>query len=361
MLQMDASALAAVVRPMLVRIMRHGDVTADIGDKTNSSGMAGFSAVEQAKTDADRIDFESLAFNDDGTPTIDALTRFVQAMPIAEQAALAPDGSPTNQALDRLMAATFNRAYQNDDLVKLYSQSLDPEIKNVLFGMAQAAGDMAALAGKGEYDIRPFVTDAATMASNAKRSGLPLSRIAEQRDMGMADEANDIAALFARNARSAKRIADALRSLARAALAQADADDEDMFGPVAKVPPGDLVREAVGVLDSASDPSGETYPVDDSFLAQVLSGMPMSYLKVPGDDGTREVGRYGYDRSGQHWWYRKDMNGNSIGANVMPKSEIEKMVRELTGTRLLDSSVAFLNEVPPVAAVDGGLQIGKQL
>jgi hypothetical protein len=252
MLQISPEAIAAVDRPMLVRIMRHGDVTADIGDKTNSSGMAGFSAVEQAKTDADRVDFAHLSFNEDGTPTLDALTRFVQAMPVAEQAALAPDGSPTNQALDRLMAATFNRAYQNDDLVKLYSQSLDPEIKNVLFGMAQAAGDMAALQGKGEYDIRQFVTDAATMASNAKRSGLPLSRMAEQRDMGMADEANDIATLFAKNARSAKRIADALRGLARAALAQADAEDEDMFGPVEKIKPAALVRDMAGasLLDS---------------------------------------------------------------------------------------------------------------
>lgn len=284
MLQLDANAIAALARPMLVRIMRHGDVTADIGDKTNSSGMAGFSAVEQAKTDADRIDFANLSFNDDGTPTLDALTRFVQAMPIAEQAALAPDGSPTNQALDRLMAATFNRAYQNDDLVKLYSQSLDPEIKNVLFGMAQAAGDMAALQGKGEYDIRSFVTDAATMASNAKRSGLPLSRIAEQRDMGMADESNDIAALFARNARSAKRIADALRSLARAALAQADAEDEDMFGPVAKVPPADLVREATGaeLLDSVSllDSADDDLRVKLSALQSLGAGSALERIRI---------------------------------------------------------------------------------
>jgi hypothetical protein len=244
MLQLDAGAIASLARPMLVRIMNHGDVTADIGDKTNSSGMAGFSAVEQAKTDADRVDISNLSFNEDGTPTLDALTRFVQAMPVAEQAALAPDGSPTNQALDRLMAATFNRAYQNDDLVKLYSQSLDPEIKNVLFGMAQAAGDMAALAGKGEYDVRGFVTDAAGMASNAKRAGLPLSRMAEQRDMAMPEEANDIASLFARHARSAKRIGDALRTLARGALAEADAEGEDMFGPKEKRPPAELVREA---------------------------------------------------------------------------------------------------------------------
>ena len=244
LLQLDPAAIADVDRPMLVRLMRHADVTADIGDKTNSSGTAGLSALEHAKNDGARIDFETLAFNDDGIPTHDAIVRFVQAMPLAEQATLAPDGAPTTQAVDRLMAATFARAYESDDLVKLYAQALDPEIKNVLSGMAQAAGDMAALAGRGEYDIRPFVTDAASMASNAKRAGLPLARIAEQRDMAMPEESNDIAALFARHARSAKRIGDALRTLARAALAEADAEGEDMFGPKEKRPPAELVREA---------------------------------------------------------------------------------------------------------------------
>ena len=244
LLGLNVAAIEALSQPVLVRVMLHADVTADIGDKTNTTGMAGLSATEQAKTDGDRIDFERLSFNEDGTPTIDALTRFVQAMPQAEQANLAPDGTPTTQALDRMMAATFNRAYQSDDLVKLYSQSLDPEIKNVLFGMAQAAGDMAALAGKGEFDIRAFVTDAAGMASNAKRAGLPLSRMAEQRDMTMPEESNDIAAMFARNARSPRKIADALRTLARAALAEADAPAEDMFGPVEKRTPAALVQEA---------------------------------------------------------------------------------------------------------------------
>ena len=244
LLGLDVAAIDALTHPVLVRVMLHADVTADIGDKTNTTGMAGLSAIEQAKTDGDRIDFERLSFNEDGTPTMDALTRFVQSMPQAEQANLSPDGTPTTQALDRMMAATFNRAYQSDDLVKLYSQSLDPEIKNVLFGMAQAAGDMAALAGKGEYDIRAFVTDAATMASNAKRAGLPLARMAEQRDMAMPDEANDIAGMLARNARSPRKIADALRTLARNALTEAESPAEDMFGPVEKRTPASLVQDA---------------------------------------------------------------------------------------------------------------------
>lgn len=245
LLGIDPDAIAALAQPMLVRVMLHADVTADIGDKTNTSGMADLSATEQAKTDGGRIDFDKLAFNEDGTPTIDALTTFVRSMPVAEQAKLAPDGTPTTQALDRMMAATFHRAYQSDELVKLYSQSLDPEIKNVLFGMAQAAGDMSALAGKGGYDIRSFVTDAATMASNAKRAGQPLSRMAEQRDMAMAEETNDIAAMLARNARSPRRIADALRTLARNALTEAESPDEDMFGPVEKRTPQALVQDAM--------------------------------------------------------------------------------------------------------------------
>lgn len=245
LLQLDEDVIRSLKQPMLVRIMDHADVSADIGDKTNSSGMAGFSAVEQAKNDAERVDFESLSFTEDGAPTLDALVSFVQAMPLSEQATLAPDGTPTTQALDRLMAATFNRAYANDDLVKLYSQSLDAEIKNVLFGMAQAAGDMAALAGKGEYDIRGYVTDAAGMAATAKRAGQPLSRLAEQRDITMPEATNDVAAMFARNARSAKRIAEALRSLARAALAEADDDAEDMFGPKEKRAPGELIASAM--------------------------------------------------------------------------------------------------------------------
>jgi hypothetical protein len=246
LLQLDAAAIQAVDRPVLVRLTRHEDVTADIGDKTNSSGTAGLSALEHAKNDGARINFATLDFNDDGVPTHEAIVRFVQSMPLAEQATLAPDGAPTTQAVDRLMAATFARAYDSDALVTLYAQALDPEIKNVLSGMAQAAGDMAALAGKGDYDIRPFVTDAATMASNAKRAGLPLARIAEQRDMAMPDEANDIAGLFARSARSAKRIGDTLRALARSALEEADSETEDMFGPKEKRPAGALVALAVG-------------------------------------------------------------------------------------------------------------------
>lgn len=259
LLQIDPDVIEAMEAPMLVRIMRHEDVSADIGDKTNSSGTAAFSAVEQAKNDAERVDLAALQFNEDGTPTMDALTRFVNGMPLAERAVLAPDGRPTTQALDRLMAATFSLAYQDDELVKLYSQSLDPEIKNVLFGMAQAAGDMAALKSAGQYDIRGFVTQAAGMASNAKRSGLPLSRMAEQRDMGMPEAVNDIAAMLARNARSAKRIADALRKLARAALEAHEAPDEDLYGPVEKQPPEDVVRAAMaeapqapGLLDSVA-------------------------------------------------------------------------------------------------------------
>lgn len=53
--------------PVLVRIMRDEDVTADIGDVTNQSSSAQLSITEQAQTDAQRIDLSILDFNEDGS------------------------------------------------------------------------------------------------------------------------------------------------------------------------------------------------------------------------------------------------------------------------------------------------------
>jgi hypothetical protein len=146
--------------------------------------------------------------------------------------------------------------------------------------MAQAAGDMAALGGLAGYDIRPFVTDAAVLASNAKRSGLPLARMAEQRDMAMPDEANDIAAMFARYARGPRRIGDALRSLARAALAEAEDEGQDMFGPKDKRAPAQLVREgmAAGAKGTGSllDSLGELPADSQARIAQLAARLQVA-------------------------------------------------------------------------------------
>lgn len=132
-------------------------------------------------------------------------------MPVSEQGDMMnPDGSPTRQAVDRLMAATFKQAYDSDELVQLYAQAADPDARAVLSAAADASGVMAALSGT-EFDVRQAVADAVKMAVNASRQGLKLSDVLQNADFDMNPEAYPVATFLAQNIRSPKAMAEGLR------------------------------------------------------------------------------------------------------------------------------------------------------
>ncbi|QTD44551.1 PLxRFG domain-containing protein [Ottowia testudinis] len=220
-LGIDPQALANMREPVLVRVMAEQDVKPDIGDRSNTSGTARLSPVEEAANDAQRVDLAALQFDDAGVPTASSVRGFVTAMPEAERGnMLNPDGTPTRQAVDRLMAATFKQAYGSDDLVRLHAQATDPEARAVMAALADAAGPMAQLVGAGEFDIRRAVADAAGMAVNATRRGLRLSEVMQNANLDMHPEAFVVARFMAENIRSSKRMAEGLRDWAQLALEQ---------------------------------------------------------------------------------------------------------------------------------------------
>ena len=222
--------------PMLVRIMDEADVTPDIGDRSNTAATARLSPLEEASNDAKRVNLAALEFGEDGSPTAASLRGFINAMPEAERGnMLGPDGAPTRQAVDRLMAAAFKQAYGNDELVKLHAQATDPEARTVMAALADSAGAMAQLAGAGEFDIRQAVADAAALAVNARRKGRTLAQEVQNLDLDMNPEALVIAQFMAQNIRSARRIADGLRNFAQRALQQVQIAEQNavqggMFG-----------------------------------------------------------------------------------------------------------------------------------
>lgn len=232
-----------VRNPVLVRVMPRSAVTPDIGDVSNTTGVAAMSPVEQARNDVNRVDLDTLDFNADGSPTADAVRAFVHAMPVSEQTGmLNTDGSPTRQAVDRLMSATFQRAYGDPELVRLYAQTTDPDARTVLGAMASAAGSMSKLEGAGDLDIRPLVTDAAKIAVNASRQGVKLATLANQHDLAASPASNVFVRLFANNIRSGKRIGEALRNLADLSYTEASKDDADMFGAVPRLTRAQLLE-----------------------------------------------------------------------------------------------------------------------
>ena len=175
--------IAAMKSPVLVRLIDPGNVPKNIGDLSNTPGILGLSPVEQARTDARRLDIAGINLTDDGRITPESLRSFVAAMPESELQSLAPNGAPTPEAVIRLRNAAFFVAYRNNELVREMSESTDPDATNILNGMTKAAAGMAKLDDAGEYDIRGVVAEAASRALTASRTGRSLKDALEQRDI----------------------------------------------------------------------------------------------------------------------------------------------------------------------------------
>lgn len=277
--------IAPMAQPVLVRVMPAEAVTADIGDISNTVGNLDLSAVEQANNDANRVQLEALQFADDGSITTDAVRQFVRAMPQSEQGQLLDtNGQPTRQAVDRLSAAVFAKAYGNEALTRLYSQAQDPEARLVMSALAQVAPKMARLEGAGALDIRDVVAQAAEIAVNARRQGVPLARAAQQLDIAADPAVSVVLDLFAANSRTVRPVVEALARAADAAYTEANKPAEDMFGAVPRATRADIINQlrpenerrsqealedaagresaAVDAVGQANDPAGSAAPAE---------------------------------------------------------------------------------------------------
>lgn len=274
--------LATFESPILVRVMQAGDVTENIGDISNQKGTSDLSPVEAAQNDAKRIDLADVDVSDDGKPTESAALAFIAAMPESERNGLMDGKQPGQNAYNRLMAATFWKAYGDPELVRLYAQSADPEIKTILGGMASAASELARLDGAGDLDIRGIVTDAASLAINAKRQGVKLSEFAKQTDMTLSPDTMRVVRLFADNVRSAKKIGERLRAAARYAYEEFTKEDSDMFGEVQKASRGEVLDR----LDGAPVEAGASiFDSVDPMRALELAGDLLSKTSALADAG----------------------------------------------------------------------------
>lgn len=254
--EIDGRYVSAMPEPVLVRIMSKDDVTHDIGDRSNISSTLNLSSQERAANDINRIDVASLSFDDYGNPTEESLKGFVAATPESERGDMVDKSGPTRQASDRLMAAVFKQAYQDDELVRMYAQAQDPDARAVLGAVAGASGVMSNLSGAGEFDVRAAVADAVKMAVNAKRQGLKLSDVAQNYDMDISPEAYVVAEFMAQNARSPKRMAEGLRRWGQLALQQARIAEENQYQGGLLEPTPTLTREQIfAALGSESNPT----------------------------------------------------------------------------------------------------------
>lgn len=278
-------------QPVLVRIMPTSEVTADIGDVSNTVGNLDLSAVEQARTDSQRVDLDALQFSEDGAITAEAARAFVRGMPQSEHGALLDtNGQPTRQAMDRLNAAVFSRAYGNDGLVRLYAQAQDPEARLVLSALARLAPKMARLEGAGALDFRDVVAQAAELAVNARRSGRRIADAAAQTDIAADPMVGVVLDLFARNPRSNREAIEQLGRAADMAYSEANKADADMFGAVPKASRADVFKQMEPATNEQTSTQAVEQPEGSGPVSNNAQGAP-AHPAAPADAGRAEAGR----------------------------------------------------------------------
>lgn len=236
--------IKSIKNPMLVRVMPSEIINKHTGDVSNTGAGLSLNVVEQAKNDINRINLEGIEFGENGEVTEKSVRELIRAMPQTEQNNLmTKDGTPSKQAYDRLNAAIFQQAYQNDKLTELAFQSPDEEIKNIVRALNMAAPSAIDLDGLDDYDIRPFVNEAVEMAINAKRNSISLSNLVKQSDMTIHPLSKDILEMFSNNPRSARAIGENLNTLFDNAYKEGS-QSADMFGEVQKKPIYQVIKDS---------------------------------------------------------------------------------------------------------------------
>lgn len=256
----SADVIRAMDRPVLVRIMPQEEITANIGDESNTRTTASLTPAEQAKSDARRVDVDGITLSEDGEVTPQAVSEFIAAMPQSERAGLMDNGQPNRQAHDRLSNLLFRHAFDSDALLRLQAEATDPEVRTIMSALRLAAPKLARLRGQGVYDIRGLVEEAAEVAVNAKRAGEKLSDYIQQADISRSPEINPILQVMADNIRSAKRIGEHLTSLADLFYNESQRSETDMFGSVTRRSREQLMGEMYGDESGSANAQGDVIP-----------------------------------------------------------------------------------------------------
>lgn len=271
----DAKTIEKTDNPVLVRVMQPKDVTADIGDKSNTRSNISMSKVETARNDNNRLDVNALKLDATGAPSVDAMNEFIGKLPLTEQAELIDNArkQPNLQCEQRLMNAMFVNAYDvpvdgkknaevADHLLSTKVESIDPDDRVITGALYLAAPTIGQLKGlPNGYDIRSVIVKAAYAALNAKRiKNTNIKTQALNMNMFEGEAVTGATAMimnvFAENNRSPKKCADVLIRIANALISQAKEVEESadsFFGAVDGLPPDVVIKQALKKANSEDD------------------------------------------------------------------------------------------------------------
>ena len=223
----DKNEAEEIKNPVLVRVRKTEVDRVAFAKEANQDEVARMSPYEQAVSDAERITNEHLEIfrpSEDGSIVAAANRPFVDnflAMLGTNESAglLTAEGKLTKQGADRIQAAIFAKAYQDEALLTLQSEEVSPDIKNIINALTVASSEFAIARGLRGYEslnVIEHLVSAAKIIRTSRNQGVSVQHILDQKKLfeTYTKEAEILAKYIDVNIRSAKRLGLVLKGIA---------------------------------------------------------------------------------------------------------------------------------------------------
>jgi len=273
---MAGTDVANMEMPVLVR-MRVGKVAdrAQFARDANKDELAQMSPVEVAKMDAETLtesDLSIFAPSEDGNIAASSNTafikRYIQKLGVNESAGyLTADGRPTKQLIDRIQAAIFQKAYEDESVLALVAEETNPDLRNILNGLTFAAKDFVKARAFAEdfdgIDIPKHAIAAGALVRKSREENVVIDEILSQGGLfGDIPEGTEAFARFIdKHIRSGKRIGRVLQVAADILQDHLSMrDQESLFEKPAPPTEVEIINRAIAqVEEEYSDKNGNLF------------------------------------------------------------------------------------------------------
>jgi len=286
----------AMRQPVLVRVRTTPVNRAEFARQANASTVAAMSPLEQARSDATRIDaLDDLRPDENGdfATSRDFIRRFVGRLPSTEQAGMIDAGGQLSASgYARVRNAVLAKAYGDSPVLTRMVESMDDSLRNVsralLIAAPRVAQARAAIqAGRRfDADITPHLVGAVEELGRIKDAGGSVAdALAQSGLMGdeRTPEARDLLAFLAENTRRPRRMADFITTYFDALDAAGDPAQGSLMGEVQAPTTGQLMaaarREQGGNDGSPSQDAGRGH------AGEVAPAVPSASGRSPDAQG----------------------------------------------------------------------------
>lgn len=275
---LNATIIQGMKAPVLVR-QRLDDVDTN-KIITSTAGGAVMGATEQGLSDAKRLDTNTLrkyVENDNGDLTtggnrnfvISALKDIVGKDMGKFNALLTADGDVSQQGITRVRNALFAKAYKDNGLLAIMSESTDNNIRTITNAMLNAAPYIAEIQARMnngslyDYNLAGEVTAACKKLVALRDEGKPVSTyLVEQSMFGeeLSDAAKNVISFFDRNKNSAKKINAMLQRASKLVENLGDPNQGQLYGEVKMPTVSEIYNKAIGDVEGEeSNSQGELF------------------------------------------------------------------------------------------------------